>query len=316
MRLCEYGCGQEALYPPGKRRGRWNKWCCVEYYQQCPELKRKVSRLGYNHSEETKRKIGNSNRGKKRSEEAKEKLRKPKSLETRKKLSISHTGKKRSRKVRKEQSERLKGNNNPFYGRSHTKETVEKIKLKLRLNFLKNFRENYSLFCKVEKPQIDLKKGIIEVRCKLDSCRKWFAPTYIQLYERVRGIEKTGNDSSYFYCCEEHKNECTLYGFNPYYLDGSKERVYTQGEYFEWRREVLLRQKLELGYNECEFCGNRNVDELNVHHEKPQKLYSHLALDPDNGVILCGFIGKNKCHLKIGHKDECSTGSLAIVSCD
>jgi hypothetical protein len=313
MRFCEYGCGEEALYPP--RKGK-PKWSCSESYQQCLVFKRKVSRLGYNHSEETKRKIGDSNRGKRRSEEAKKRLRKPKSAEHRKKLSIARTGKKMPREVRLEQSERLKGSNNPFYGKLHTEEAVERIKLKLRLNFLKNFRKNHSLFCKVEKPKIDLKKGIIEVQCKLDSCERWFTPTYIQLYERIRGIEKTGNDGSYFYCCEEHKNECTLYGFNPYYQGGSNEKFYTQAEYFEWRREVLLRQKLMLGHNECEFCGNRNIDELSIHHEKPQKLYPDLVLDPDNGIILCGFISKNKCHLKVGHKDECSTGNLAIVSCD
>jgi len=38
MRICEYGCGQEAKYPP--RKGK-TKWSCENTTNKCPEIKRK-----------------------------------------------------------------------------------------------------------------------------------------------------------------------------------------------------------------------------------------------------------------------------------
>ena len=56
------------------------------------------------HSDETKKKIGNSNRGKKRTQEQK------------KALSLAHLN-----------SPKLKGKNNPFYGKQHSNESKKKI---------------------------------------------------------------------------------------------------------------------------------------------------------------------------------------------
>jgi hypothetical protein len=93
--------------------------------------------------------------------------------------------------------------------------------------------------------------------------------------------------------------------------------LHTSEEYNTWKKEVLKRQREELGCNECEYCGNRNVNELVVHHEKPQKTYPLLALDPDNGIIVCGANSEKKCHYKYGHKigTKCSTGKLASLIC-
>lgn len=35
---CEYGCDQKAKYPP--RKGM-RKWCCSEYFSQCPEMRKR-----------------------------------------------------------------------------------------------------------------------------------------------------------------------------------------------------------------------------------------------------------------------------------
>ena len=42
--LCSYGCGQEAKYQIGKKK----RWCCSEYWQSCPRMRKKnsVSLLG------------------------------------------------------------------------------------------------------------------------------------------------------------------------------------------------------------------------------------------------------------------------------
>lgn len=112
------------------------------------------------HSEETKEKLRILSSGRKHSEETKKKLSKlfkgrKVSLETRRKLSESHKGRKlppeiiekikqshlgktgywKNKKRSKETIEKMttnhadmKGENNPFYGKKHTEETIEKIK--------------------------------------------------------------------------------------------------------------------------------------------------------------------------------------------
>jgi hypothetical protein len=68
------------------------------------------------------------NKGKKMSEEQKEKLRKPKSAEHKRKISESKKGVKLSEEHKKKISEGVSGEKNPFFGKSHTKEFKEKIK--------------------------------------------------------------------------------------------------------------------------------------------------------------------------------------------
>jgi len=84
--------------------------------------KLRISGLSRKSTEETKRKISISRKGKLHSEESK------------KKMSDSRKGKpgvKRSEEAKKKQSESMigkyAGENNPFYGKTHSKETIEKI---------------------------------------------------------------------------------------------------------------------------------------------------------------------------------------------
>jgi|WetSurSiteA1Bulk_404760.scaffolds.fasta_scaffold11826_2 group I intron endonuclease len=71
------------------------------------------------HSEETKRKISEINKGRKHSEE------------TKKKMSESHKGKKLSEETIK----KLSGKNNPFYGKKHSDKTRDIISKKLKGKF-------------------------------------------------------------------------------------------------------------------------------------------------------------------------------------
>lgn len=181
---------------------------------------------------------------------------------------------------------------------------------------LKQRKKIHSLFCKIEELKEDLEDGRLMVRCKNSNCKNskekdgWFKPTVAQIADRVRCIEKLGNDGCYFYCSEKCKNQCILYNLHvtEKFLSDFE---YSQGDYETFRQEVLKRQQDELGYNECEMCGCR--DDLHVHHEKPQKTHPILSLDPDNGIILCGGVGGNNCHNKYGHADECSSGNLKNI---
>ncbi len=87
---------------------------------------------GKKHTEETKQKIGDGNRGKDVSEETREKLRnlrlnKPTSEETKEKISLSMIGEK-----------------NHFYGKHHTEETKEKMRGPKSPEHLKKIKEKIS----------------------------------------------------------------------------------------------------------------------------------------------------------------------------
>lgn len=307
--ICDYGCGRNAKYSfkNGKR-------CCEKSTNSCPSKKIKSIREDWKHTKETiekikiKRKQQIIRKGWKHTEETKQKMRRKAkdrvvSNETKKKMSNTHLKRFENINERKKLSLVRKGV--PVIG---NRLTIEKIK------------ERYPLFYKIEEIKYNPNKPgerEIQVHCKNHNCKNskerggWFTPTKIQFRERVRALEDLhGSDGSYYYCSDRCKEECPLYNLRHDPFSNNCE-FFSDNEYRIFRDEVLQRQKDILGHNECEYCENQNINELAVHHEKPRKLYPHLALDPDNGIVLCGSNSQNKCHYKIGHKNDCSTSNLA-----
>ena len=105
------------------------------------EHKQKIALAGRGrkHSEETKQKISEANKGVPKTEEHKQKLRGiVKSEETRKKLSEAHKGKpspkkglpgvKHTEEYKQDMSKRVSGELNPFYGKTHSDETKQRMK--------------------------------------------------------------------------------------------------------------------------------------------------------------------------------------------
>ena len=87
------------------------------------------------HSEETLKKMGNSNKGKIRSKEFKDNVSKfhkgrKRLEETKKKISIANKGKKRTKEMNEENRKRNLGKNNPNYGLKRSEETKRKMSLK------------------------------------------------------------------------------------------------------------------------------------------------------------------------------------------
>ena len=75
IQLCDYGCGQEAKYP-----FKNGKWCCSKSFKSCPEVRKKqsISMKGKKTvpcSEQTKKRISESKKGKTLSEDHKRKMR-------------------------------------------------------------------------------------------------------------------------------------------------------------------------------------------------------------------------------------------------
>lgn len=65
----------------------------------------------------------------------------------------------------------------------------------------------------------------------------------------------------------------------------------------KWR---TLEKKVREAAGVCAACkGNQN---LQVHHVQPFHLHPELELVESNLIVLC--MGKNECHLKLGHGDN------------
>ena len=285
MKLCDYGCGQKAKF-----QFKNGKWCCSESHSNCPEVRRKNSEnskgdkhhyFGKKRSEETKKKISKSNKGKC---SGRVPWNKGKTYE-------ELYGKEKAKELKRNHSDFLKG------GIPWNKLTIDYIK------------QYHPLFSKIEEmrynPEVE---GEIQVHCKNHNCPNskekggWFTPSKIQIQERMRQIESEyGQGGSYFYCCDECKNECPLFNLKT---DPFKDisKPYTQEEYQQFREHVLKRDNYI-----CQYCGKLAE---HVHHIKPQKLEPFHALDPDYAISVC-----KDCHYRYGHKDECSTGNLSKYNC-
>ena len=270
MELCDYGCGQEA-----KHQLKNGKWCCSKNYRSCLGVRNKNSgsQKGKILSSIHKKKIGNAHCGKIHSEETK-------------------------RKISKSMKGKMPGNK----GISHSEETRRKMKYTL-----KDYKEKYPFFYRIEELK-ETKDGEIQVHCKNHNCKNskekggWFTVTKIQLVERIRALEKPhGMIESNFYCSQECKDTCPLYGLksDPF---KNNNLPHTPGEYQTFRTFVLERDDYI-----CQFCGKKAT---HVHHELPQKLEPFHTLDPDYAWSCC-----KKCHYKKGHQGECSTGNLAKIVC-
>jgi hypothetical protein len=208
-----------------------------------------------------------------------------------------------SKKVKEKQQESILKNNNGIHHRKLT---------------YKHVQERYPDVVKIEE-LIEGPNGEIWGHCKNANCKNsrenggYFDVSKF-VGDRNDGINK--HDTGHFYCSEECKHTCPLYGRSAAQLHNlineNPEIPYTPEEYNTWKEEVYHRQKIEnnTDTNFCEKC--QATENLHVHHIQPQKLEPGYALDPINGIVFC-----EDCHYKIGHAvgTECSTGNLAAKIC-
>ena len=191
-----------------------------------------------------------------------------------------------------------------------TNKSKEKMRKSSKLS-IEQIIKRYPLFYKIEEIRYNPDKPgekEIQVRCKNHSCKNskerdgWFTPNINQLRSRILWLEKEGKDNSYMYCSDDCKTTCPLYGLQNDPLKINKKQQYTQAEYNIFREFVLERDNYI-----CQYCGKLAE---HVHHERPQKLEPFYSLDPDLAWSVC-----KECHYERGHKDKCSTGSLANKEC-
>jgi hypothetical protein len=285
--LCSYGCGRVAKF-----KFKNGNFCCCGAPQGCPAIKEKVSKKNKNRKY-SKKSIENFRNGQ---------IGKIRSYDHKKNISI---GIKKSKKHKKStSSEKFKEKMRKIRTGAIVSEDTRYKLSKYNKFTLENFKEKYPLLFIVEEIIEEEITGDILVHCKNHNCFNskekggWFKPTYIQLYERIRNLDR---DGSYFYCCDACKKECPLYYLRTDPLKKITAQ-YTKEEYEIFRKFVLERDNYK-----CQYCGKPAE---HVHHERPQKIEPFFSLDPDLAWSVC-----KECHYKYGHKDECSTGKLSTIIC-
>lgn len=343
--FCDYGCGQVANYLLEFKSG--NKWCCSKNYSACPSNIKTWNKGLTKDKDDRVLKYSESRKGTVPWNKGLNKENSEKVLETSKKISISNTKKpkelsqyppgynKRNASCKiiynecKYCNEIYVWNNTvKFNDRTRSfcsmecyKDFMDEVRRKGRLKYERKpglkydkislIRKRFPLIFNIESIR-EREDKEIEVKCKL--CGEWFAPQRDKLSTRIYDVYY-GNGGSYLYCSDECKDKCPLFKLRVDFElkdDNLKDTKCRDADFNIWKEKVF-EQNLELyGVIQCEICGNINLNELQVHHEKPRKTHPHLSLDPSNGIVLCGNTSENKCHLKYGHRDkECTTGYLS-----
>jgi len=201
---CEYGCGQEAKFPP--RKGM-SKWCCSEHYQTCPAVKTAPWNKGKTDVYSKK---------------------------TLKKMSESHVGQTpwcKDKKLTEEHKENLSQSRNEYFALEYYRKKYPTF-MKVEELVEDENTKKLKVRCKNHKCKNSKKMG------------GWFYPTREQLKRRIDAIEHDdGNDGCFLYCSDECKYTCMMYGRTINQLmQEQKEINYTNEEYQIYRKQVLKRE--------------------------------------------------------------------------
>lgn len=284
---CEYGCGREAKYPPGKGR---KKWCCSEFPRLCKHVKKSYGSSGdknpmYGKKQTTKTKDliskklsgGKINRTYKPikintnklcdfgcNKKAKFKLKNSKLCCSKHQSSCF----KIKQKIRKGVKGKMVGNNHPFYNKTHT-DKVKKEQSKRSIGnkyseyTYETFLEKYPFFLEYEEIR-KTKEGGIQVRCK--ECNIWFQPDkyYKIVSYRACAIKHPshGLGHAYMFCSKR----CKLKSADFY----RKKSIEYLSEYGEYKRQVLKYTYKNLKNNKSKIKNYSNTtigDGLELDHK-------------------------------------------------
>jgi HNH endonuclease len=185
--------------------------------------------------------------------------------------------------LQKEMMRNRKGENSPVWKGGVTEKNIPLYDTYApQLRFIEKVRRNKE------------DKNILEVKCK--KCRKWFVPTLNEITKRICSILGKRQGDSNLYCSDECKQSCSIYHKQNYQENHPNKPVRLNNK--KWSKEVLNKFN-----HTCEICGSK--ENLRAHHIQPVKTNPELEEDVNNGACLC-----HDCHIKYGHKDECSLSNL------
>jgi len=290
------------------------------------------------------------------------------SEERNKKISESKKGKKHTEEQNRRQSERMKGENNPMFGKKHTEETLqkqreikkgknpleetrkklsearigkkhtEKTLQKMRDNHvgmkgLKHTEEARKLMGESRKgekswnwdggyysnniPKYDLyapqlsyaepvrrnEKDPIILEAKCTYCGKWFIPKRSEVLGRISALEgkSTVSSEARLYCSDECKQECPVYKKQKYSAEEKNTNKYTREVQAELRKMVFERDNWE-----CQKCGS--IKSLNCHHIEGIRWDPLESADMDKCITFC-----KSCHIKIHKIEGCGYRDLRCL---
>ena len=146
---------------------------------------------------------------------------------------------------------------------------------------------------------------LLQVRCKNHNCQNWFNPTNDQVHHRLTAINSINMGEANFYCSDECKNTCPLYGLRYDPHDKDVEQCTRTDNLQDELRDMVF----ELDNYTCQKCGRNRKDEpdliLHCHHIIPRAKELMFSADVDNCITLC-----EECHSLIHTLPECTYASL------
>jgi hypothetical protein len=215
-----------------------------------------------------------------------------------------------------------KGEKNPFYGKHHTEETIQKLRESKTGTKNHNWKggvtkKNLPLY-NTYAPQLEWCEeirrnkndpNILEVKCA--HCRKWFIPTRYNVRNRIYKLNKVIRGENRFYCSNICKSVCSLYGKQSKTL--MKEDAVRAGRlgWLDLNREVQIELKqivLARDDYKCTKCGS--TEHLHCHHILPVAIEPLLSADIDNCITLC-----YNCHKEVHSIDGCKYGQIRMEIC-
>lgn len=144
--------------------------------------------------------------------------------------------------------------------------------------------------------------NILEVKCTY--CGKWFVPTKTNVDNRIKSLKGSRGENR-FYCSEQCKKECPIFKKIKYQIGHPK------ANYKEFAREVQaeLRQMcMERDNYTCQICG-LTQDELDVglhcHHYEGIKHNPLESADLDMVITLC-----KECHKNVHKLPGCNYNDM------
>lgn len=129
--------------------------------------------------------------------------------------------------------------------------------------------------------------------CKCTYCGKTFTPTNSQVGDRIVALNNDNKGEARFYCSENCKKACPIYG-RVKYPKGFKKA--TSREVPAEFRQFALKEK---NYT-CEKCGSTE-DGLHVHHIEGYTEQPMFVADIVNVMVVC-----KTCHVKIHSQKGCN----------
>lgn len=310
--LCSMGCNQFAkfIFKNGNI-------CCSKGQQFCPEVRRKNSEnskgkpsgmSGKSHSIETKEKMkGNipwskgltketdirlKISGEKQSQHAKENRELNKKIYTQEQSELLNclNGILKNKKLEEKSLKFIKYMKNRWKNDSEYRNKMSGVIGNYKGLVINDIRyasydtnEKHISFCEEIKKDPE-NENILNVKCTY--CGKWYRPTNTEVQNRIQGINGIQQSENRFYCSNECKELCPIFGQYVYPKDFKASKPQTEVD------PTLRKMVFERDNYQCQKCeSNCN---LHCHHIIPASQNPILANDMDSCITLC-----KECHIEV-----------------